>query len=82
MTCYARGEVRQSSNTSNMIFDIKTLVSTLSEGITLEVGDIIATGTPSGVGSSHPTGLLKVGDVVETGVEKIGVLRNRVVKEK
>jgi 2-keto-4-pentenoate hydratase/2-oxohepta-3-ene-1,7-dioic acid hydratase in catechol pathway len=75
-------EVRQSSNTSNMIFDIKTLVSVLSEGITLEVGDIIATGTPSGVGSSHPSGFLKVGDVVETGVEKIGVLRNRVVKEK
>jgi 2-keto-4-pentenoate hydratase/2-oxohepta-3-ene-1,7-dioic acid hydratase in catechol pathway len=76
------GEVRQSSNTSNMIFDIKTLVSTLSEGMTLEVGDIIATGTPSGVGSSHPSGFLKVGDVVETGVEKIGVLKNRVVKEK
>ena len=75
------GEVRQSSNTSNMIFDIRTLVSVLSEGITLEVGDIIATGTPSGVGSSHPSGLLKVGDVVETGVEKIGVIRNRVVKE-
>lgn len=76
------GEVRQSSNTSNMIFDIKTLVSTLSDGMTLEVGDIIATGTPSGVGSSHPSGFLKVGDVVETGVEKIGVLTNRVVKEK
>ena len=75
-------EVRQSSNTSNMIFDVKTLVSILSEGITLEVGDIIATGTPSGVGSSHPSGFLKVGDVVETGVEKIGILRNRVVKEK
>jgi 2-keto-4-pentenoate hydratase/2-oxohepta-3-ene-1,7-dioic acid hydratase in catechol pathway len=75
-------EVRQSSNTSNMIFDIKTLVSVLSEGITLEVGDVIATGTPSGVGSSHPSGFLKVDDVVETGVEKIGVLRNRVVKEK
>ena len=75
-------EVRQSSNTSNMIFDVKTLVSTLSEGLTLEVGDVIATGTPSGVGSSHPSGFLKVGDVVETGVEKIGTLKNRVVKEK
>ena len=75
-------EVRQSSNTSNMIFDIRTLVSVLSEGLTLEVGDIIATGTPSGVGSSHPLGFLNVGDVVETGVEKIGVIRNRVVKEK
>jgi len=75
-------EVRQSSNTSNMIFDIRTIVNTLSQGMTLEVGDIIATGTPSGVGSSHPSGFLKVGDVVETGVEKVGVLRNRVVKEK
>jgi 2-keto-4-pentenoate hydratase/2-oxohepta-3-ene-1,7-dioic acid hydratase in catechol pathway len=75
-------EVRQSSNTSNMIFDIKKIVSVLSDGLTLEVGDIIATGTPSGVGSSHPSGFLKVGDVVETGVEKIGVIRNRVVKEK
>ena len=65
-----------------MIFDIRTLVSILSQGLTLEVGDIIATGTPSGVGSSHPSGFLKVGDVVETGVEKIGVLRNKVVKEK
>ena len=75
-------EIRQSSNTSNMIFDIRTLVSVLSEGLTLEVGDIIATGTPSGVGSSHPLGFLNVGDVVETGVEKIGVIRNQVVKEK
>ena len=76
------GEVRQSSNTKSMIFDIKTLVSTLSQGLTLEAGDIIATGTPSGVGSSHPSGFLNVGDVVETGVEKVGVLRNKVVKEK
>jgi 2-keto-4-pentenoate hydratase/2-oxohepta-3-ene-1,7-dioic acid hydratase in catechol pathway len=75
------GEKRQSSNTSNMIFDIKTIVSTLSAGITLEPGDIIATGTPSGVGSSHPLGLLKVGDIVETGIEKIGVMRNKVVAE-
>ena len=75
------GETRQESNTSNMIFDIKKIVSTLSTGITLEVGDIIATGTPSGVGSSHPLGLLKVGDVVETWVEKIGSMRNQVVSE-
>jgi 2-keto-4-pentenoate hydratase/2-oxohepta-3-ene-1,7-dioic acid hydratase in catechol pathway len=75
------GETRQKSNTSNMIFDIKKIVSTLSTGITLEVGDIIATGTPSGVGSSHPLGLLKIGDVVETWVEKIGSMRNQVVSE-
>jgi len=75
------GETRQSSNTSHLIFDIPTLVSTLSTGITLEVGDIIATGTPSGVGAAHPLGLLKLGDVVETCIEKVGVMRNKVVAE-
>lgn len=75
------GETRQSSNTSNMIFDVRKIVSNLSEGMTLEVGDIIATGTPSGVGYAHPSGLLKVGDVVETWIEKIGTMRNRVVSE-
>jgi len=45
------------------------------------VGDIIATGTPSGVGYAHPSGLLKIGDVVETYIEKIGAMRNRVVPE-
>lgn len=76
------GEARQRSNTGNMIFDIRRIVSTLSSGMTLEVGDIIATGTPSGVGSAHPLGLLKIGDVVETWIEKIGSLQNRVVSEK
>lgn len=75
------GETRQSSNTANMIFDIKKIVSVLSKGITLEVGDVIATGTPSGVGSSHPSGFLKVGDVVEAKIEKLGSLVNKVVKE-
>jgi 2-keto-4-pentenoate hydratase/2-oxohepta-3-ene-1,7-dioic acid hydratase in catechol pathway len=56
------GETRQSSNTSKMIFDIKNIVSTLSAGMTLEFGDIIATGTPSGVGSAHPSGFLNVGN--------------------
>jgi 2-keto-4-pentenoate hydratase/2-oxohepta-3-ene-1,7-dioic acid hydratase in catechol pathway len=64
-----------------MIFDIKKIVSTLSAGMTLEVGDIIATGTPSGVGSAHPSGLLKVGDVVECTVEDLGSIVNRVVSE-
>lgn len=75
------GETRQSSNTSNMIFDIKTILSVLSQGITMEVGDVVATGTPSGVGSAHPSGLLKVRDVVEAWIEGIGALRNRVVTE-
>ncbi|HUS78243.1 MAG TPA: fumarylacetoacetate hydrolase family protein [Patescibacteria group bacterium] len=75
------GETRQSSNTANMIFDLKKIVSILSEGITLEVGDIIATGTPSGVGSAHPLGLLKVGDFVEIWIDKIGTIGNKVVAE-
>ncbi len=75
------GETRQSSSTTNMIFDIEKIVSDLSEGITLEVGDVIATGTPSGVGYAHPLGLLKVGDVIETHVEKIGTMRNEVIRE-
>lgn len=75
------GETRQSSNTANMIFDIKKIVSVLSTGITLEVGDVIATGTPSGVGSSHASGFLNVGDVVETKIEKLGSLVNKVVRE-
>lgn len=75
------GETRQSSNTSNMIFNIQKIVASLSEGMTLEVGDIIATGTPSGVGYAHPSGLLKVGDVIEIWIEGIGTIRNRVVAE-
>jgi len=80
--CKVNGEMRQKANTSDMIFDVKTIISTLSDGITLEVGDVFATGTPSGVGAAHPLGLLKIGDVIETGVEKLGVMRNEVVSEK
>jgi 2-keto-4-pentenoate hydratase/2-oxohepta-3-ene-1,7-dioic acid hydratase in catechol pathway len=80
--CKVNGQVRQQANTSDMIFDIRTIVSTLSDGITLEVGDVFATGTPSGVGASHPLGLLKVGDIIESGVEKLGTMRNEVVAEK
>ncbi len=73
------GEVRQSSNTSLMIFDIPTLIATITAGTTLEPGDIIATGTPSGVGKGFtPPRFLKPGDVVEVEIEGIGVLCNRV----
>jgi len=75
------GVVRQRSNTSRLIFDIPKIVSSLSAGFTLEVGDIIATGTPSGVGSAHELGLLKVGDVVEAHIDNIGTIRNSVVSE-
>ncbi|HUV33605.1 MAG TPA: fumarylacetoacetate hydrolase family protein, partial [Candidatus Desulfaltia sp.] len=80
--CKVNGQMRQQANTSDMIFDIRTIVSTLSDGITLEVGDVFATGTPSGVGAAHPLGLLKVGDIIESGVEKLGTMRNEVVAEK
>jgi 2-keto-4-pentenoate hydratase/2-oxohepta-3-ene-1,7-dioic acid hydratase in catechol pathway len=80
--CKVNGEERQHTNTSDMIFNLKKIVATLSAGITLEVGDIFATGTPSGVGMAHPLGLLKPGDIVEVGVEKIGSIKNKVVAEK
>lgn len=74
------GEVRQNSNTELLIFDIPTIIATLSNGITLKPGDIIATGTPKGVGMGfEPPKFLKPGDVVEIEIEGIGVLRNHVV---
>jgi 2-keto-4-pentenoate hydratase/2-oxohepta-3-ene-1,7-dioic acid hydratase in catechol pathway len=63
-----------------MVFPIRTIIATLSQGMTLEPGDIIATGTPSGVGfTRNPPEFLKAGDVMETEVEGIGILRNVVV---
>ena len=74
------GQVMQSSNTSKMIFKVAHLVSYLSQGITLEPGDVIATGTPDGVGIFRkPPVLLKAGDVFEVKIEKLGMLRNHVV---
>ncbi len=71
------GEVRQKSNTEFFINDIATIISDFSQGITLEPGDIIATGTPSGVGMGFdPPRFMKKGDVVECEIEQIGVLRN------
>ncbi len=73
------GEVMQSSNTGKMIFNIPYLISYISQGITLEPGDVIATGTPEGVGVFRdPPVLLKAGDVFEVTVEKLGTLRNTV----
>lgn len=67
------GEIKQRSTTSNMIFDVFTLVEFISSIMTLEAGDVIATGTPSGIGE------LKSGDFVEVEIEKIGVLKNWVL---
>ncbi len=77
--CKINGEIRQSSNTSNMIFDIPTIIETISSVITLEPGDIIASGTPAGVGLGfNPPKFLKAGDVMEIEVAGIGVLKNTV----
>lgn len=75
------GEVRQASDTSCLIFDIPTIISDLSRGTTLYPGDIIATGTPSGVGMGFkPPRYLKEGDLVECWIEGIGTLRNPVIR--
>jgi len=67
------GQVRQDSSTADLIFDVPALLSFVSHHMTLEPGDLISTGTPSGVGNLAP------GDVVEIEIEHVGVLRNRVV---
>lgn len=73
------GEYRQKSSTANMIFDIPTLVSYVSEFMTLLPGDVISTGTPGGVGlGMHPACYLKPGDVVELGIDGLGSARQRV----
>jgi len=74
------GATKQEASTSSMIFSVRQIIAVLSTGLTLEPGDIIATGTPSGVGfARNPPEFLKAGDVVEAEVEGIGMLRNGVV---
>ncbi|RXS91840.1 fumarylacetoacetate hydrolase family protein [Geobacillus sp. PK12] len=73
------GEVRQRASTKQLIFSIESIIETISKGITLEPGDIIATGTPAGVGKGmNPPRFLQTGDVIEVTVEGIGMLRNKV----
>ena len=73
------GAEKQRSTTANMIFSLPVLISSLSKGMTLEPGDVIATGTPEGVGLARkPPEFLRDGDDVEVEIEKIGVLRNRI----
>ncbi len=69
------GEIKQSSNTKHLLFKIPELIEYISRFFTLESGDVIATGTPSGIGPIKP------GDLIEAYIEKIGVLRNTVVLE-
>ena len=80
ITSRVNGETKQESNTSKMIFDIPHIIAYLSAGMTLMPGDIIATGTPSGVGfARQPPQFLQHGDTVECEVEGIGTIRNDVV---
>jgi 2-keto-4-pentenoate hydratase/2-oxohepta-3-ene-1,7-dioic acid hydratase in catechol pathway len=75
------GVQKQHSTTANMIFAVNVIIESLSQGMTIEPGDVIATGTPEGVGLGRtPQEFLKDGDLVETEIEGIGILRNRVVK--
>jgi len=76
------GEVMQSSNTKHLIFDVRKLVSLISIAMTLEPGDIIVTGTPSGVGAARkPPVFMKPGDICEIEIEGIGTLKNPVVAQ-
>jgi 2-keto-4-pentenoate hydratase/2-oxohepta-3-ene-1,7-dioic acid hydratase in catechol pathway len=75
-------ELRQNSNTQHMIFNCYEMIAYLSQAMTLEVGDVITTGTPSGVGvKMKPRGYLKAGQVVKIEIDGLGTLRNFVVNE-
>ncbi|PHN58416.1 gentisate 1,2-dioxygenase [Pseudomonas sp. ICMP 8385] len=80
LTLKKNGELKQESNTRHMLFRIPALIADIASAITLEPGDIIATGTPSGVGAGRtPQEWMVPGDVIEAWVEGIGLLRNPVV---
>ncbi|GAC1639865.1 MAG: fumarylacetoacetate hydrolase family protein [Herpetosiphon sp.] len=81
LTLRVNGETMQDSRTSDLIFGIPDMIATLSRGQTIEPGDIIGTGTPSGVGMGRtPQHWLKPGDMLEAEIERIGILRNTVVQ--
>lgn len=82
LSCRVNGIIKQDSNTRHMIFDIATTIEILSKGMVLEPGDIIATGTPDGVGFARkPPEFLRPGDLVECEIGSIGNLANRVSLE-
>jgi 2-keto-4-pentenoate hydratase/2-oxohepta-3-ene-1,7-dioic acid hydratase in catechol pathway len=79
--CWINDELRQNSNTAALIFDVPTLIATLSEGITLMPGDIIATGTPAGVGIGFkPPKYLVSGDIMKVEITGIGILENQLLE--
>jgi 2-keto-4-pentenoate hydratase/2-oxohepta-3-ene-1,7-dioic acid hydratase in catechol pathway len=78
LNCWVNGELRQSANTRDMIFSIPTLIETISAGMTLLPGDVIATGTPSGVGIGfNPPKFLRAGDEVTMTITGLGTLTNK-----
>ena len=78
LKCWVNGELRQQANTSDLLFNIPTLIATISAGLTLLPGDVIATGTPAGVGIGfNPPRFLKSGDEVSIEIAGLGVLTNR-----
>jgi 2-keto-4-pentenoate hydratase/2-oxohepta-3-ene-1,7-dioic acid hydratase in catechol pathway len=80
LQCRVNGVIKQDGHTSDMIFPVDVTIEWLSKGLTLEAGDIIATGTPAGVGIGRtPPEFLVRGDVVETEIEGIGTMSNRIV---
>ena len=79
---WVNGELRQHSNTRELIYDCFAQVEHLSTAFTLEPGDVITTGTPSGVGGARqPPAFLRAGDVVRIEIERIGAIENRVIEE-
>ena len=80
LRCWVNDELRQHANTRDLIFDIPTIIATISASMTLETGDIIATGTPAGVGIGFdPPKFLQTGDVVKVSISGLGEIANRVV---
>jgi 2-keto-4-pentenoate hydratase/2-oxohepta-3-ene-1,7-dioic acid hydratase in catechol pathway len=75
ITCHVNGELRQMASTRDMIFQIDQLIAFASSIMTLEIGDVLMTGTPAGISSLHP------GDIVEVAIDGIGKLRNIVAEE-
>jgi 2,4-didehydro-3-deoxy-L-rhamnonate hydrolase len=81
LQCLVNDEVRQDASTRQMAFDVATLISELSFGMTLRPGDLLLTGTPAGIGNARePQVFLQEGDVVVTRADKLGELRNKVVR--
>ena len=80
--CYVNGQMRQNSNTRNLVFNVFDQIALLSQAMTLEPGDVIFTGTPGGVGfAAKPPAFLKAGDIVRVEIDRIGAIEARMTPE-